>query len=283
MLAAAFEEAGLELINDNGYTPVPPELIAASFEGHGYEDEGWEEGEDDKAPGPPDMIAASFEAGYGYEEEKLEEADGEEAPRPPDMNASSFEGHSYKEEEKWEEGEDDRAPRPPSMISAACGENDAADHKAKKKPTKVIEDGVDHQVPDKRTASAHEAEENITIRQEIVNRVMQQISEAFDNYGTPANTRNQGSLLDRSSSLNQSPFTASSVQVGASSISPTPQRGAEPSLVANSQGLGGITIHSTEDQMPPHSPNFDPSQQSLPLLEATLVQDVPNEPVYIYI
>jgi hypothetical protein len=49
------------------------------------------------------------------------------------------------------------------MIAAACKENDAADHKAKKKPTKVIVDGVDPQVPEERIASAHEAEENITI------------------------------------------------------------------------------------------------------------------------
>ncbi len=30
-------------------------------------------------------------------------------------------------------------------------------------------------------------------------------------------------------------------------------------------------------------PSFDPSHQSVPLIEATLVQDVPQEPVYIYI
>ncbi len=69
MVVAEFEKAGPELINDDGYAPVPP-----------------------------DMTAAPFEAGCGYEEEKVEEGNDEEAPRPPDMVASSFEGHGYKEE-----------------------------------------------------------------------------------------------------------------------------------------------------------------------------------------
>jgi len=73
MVAAAFEEAKLELINGDGY---PPGQIAALFEGHGDEEEEREEGKDDEAPPlPPDMVAASFEAGYGYEEEKREEED----------------------------------------------------------------------------------------------------------------------------------------------------------------------------------------------------------------
>jgi hypothetical protein len=41
-----------------------------------------------------------------------------------------------------------------------------------------------------------------------------------------------------------------------------------------------ISIRSTEESMSPPLPNFDLSQQLLPLLEATLVQDVPEEPVY---
>jgi hypothetical protein len=155
MVAAAFEEMKPELISDNGYAQVPPGQIAASIEGHGDEEEEWEDGDDDGAPlppemvaaafeeagpelidddgyapVPPDMIAASFEAGCCYEEEKVEEGDDEEAPRPPNMVASSFEGHGYKEEKKREEGEDGKAPCPPSMMAASCKEIDAADHKA---------------------------------------------------------------------------------------------------------------------------------------------------------
>ena len=41
-----------------------------------------------------------------------------------------------------------------------------------------------------------------------------------------------------------------------------------------------MTISPTEESMPSPRPNFDRSQQSFPLLEATLVQDVAEEPVY---
>jgi uncharacterized OsmC-like protein len=259
MVAAAFEEVKPELISDDGYAQVPPGQIR-----HRFEEEKQEEGEDDEAPlppemvaaafeeagpelidddgyapVPPDMIAASFEAGRGYEEEKVEEGDDEEAPRPPDMVASSFEGHGYEEEEKREEGEDDEAPRPPSMMAASCEENDAADHKATKatkRPPVTIDEGVDPQVPVERNDGTHMKQRN---RQEIINRVMREIDEAFDNDGTPANTntRNRGSRSDPSSSSNQPPFTASNVQAGAPSITPTPQRRDQRSLslAANDQ------------------------------------------------
>ena len=41
-----------------------------------------------------------------------------------------------------------------------------------------------------------------------------------------------------------------------------------------------MTTRTTEESMSPPWLNFDRSHQLLPLLEATLVQDVPNEPVY---
>jgi hypothetical protein len=254
MVAAAFEEAKPELIDDDGYAPAPPGQIAASVEGHDDGDEEREEGEEDEAPPlPPDMVAASFEAGYGHEEEKREEeGEDDEAPLPPDFIASSFEGHGCEEEEKREEGEDVEAPRPPSMIAASWEEIDAADNKATKKPPVSIEDGVDPQVPGER------------------------------NDGTPVTTGNRERHFDPSSSSNQPPSTASSVQVDAPSITPTPQRGDERSLglAANDHGHVGMTIRTTEESMSPPRPNFERSHQSLPLLEATLVQDVPEEPVY---
>ena len=257
MVAAAFEEAKPGLIDDDGYAPAPPGQIAASFEGHDGEEEEREESEDDEAPPlPPDMVAASFEAGYGYEEEKREEeGEDDEAPLPPEFIASSFEGHSYEEEEKREEGDDDEAPRPPSMIVASWEEIDAADDKATKEPPVSIEDGVDPQVPGER------------------------------NDGTPVTTGNRERLFDPSSSSNQTPSTTSYVQVGAPSITPTPQRGDERSLgfAANDHGHVGMPIRTTEESMSPPRPNFDRSHQSVPLIEATLIQDVPQEPVYIYI
>jgi hypothetical protein len=254
MVAAAFEEAKPGLIDDDGYAPAPPGQIAASFEGHGKEDEEREEGEDDEAPPlPPDMVAASFEAGYGHEEEKREEeGEDDEAPLPPEFIASSFEGQGYEEEEKREEGDDDEAPRPPSMIAASWEEIDAADDKATKKPPVSSEDGVDHQIPGER------------------------------NDGAPVTTGNRERLFDPSSSSNQTPSTASYVQVGAPSFTPTPQRGDERSLgfAANDHGHVGMTTRTTEESMSPPRPSFDRSHQSVPLIEATLVQDVPQEPVY---
>ena len=41
-----------------------------------------------------------------------------------------------------------------------------------------------------------------------------------------------------------------------------------------------MTIYPTPQLTSGSRPSFDPSHQSLPLLEATLVQDVPEEPVY---
>ena len=310
MAAAVFEEAKPESIDDDGgCAPAPPPgRIPASIEGRDDEDdeEQGEEDEDDEAPRPPDMVAASFEAGCGYEEEKGE-GEGEDdgaPPLPPDFIASPFEEHiSYEEEETREGGRggnEDEAPRPPSMIAAAlCEEIDTADQEAtkKRKPRRLIEDGDDPQaVPEERTAtSAQEAEENIACMQDFVNNnLMREIDDVFNNDGTPAmtNTGNRGRLLDPSSSPNQPPSTASNVRVGAISITPTPQRGDGRSLgfaandqgfAANDQGHVGMTIRSTEESMSPPRPSFDRSHQSVPLIEATLVQDVPQEPVYIYI
>jgi hypothetical protein len=254
MVAVAFEEAKPELNDDDGYAPAPPGQIAALFEGHDNEEEEREESEDDEAPPlPPDMVAASFEAGYGYEEEKRGEDD--EAPLPPEFIASSFEGHGYEEEEKREEGDDDEAPRLPSMIAASWEEIDAVDDKATKEPPVSIEDGVDPQVPGER------------------------------NDGTPVTTQNRERLFDPSSTSNQTPSTATIFQVDAPSMTSTPQRGDQRSmgLDTNDHGHVGMTICTTEESMSPPWPSFDPSHQSVPLIEATLVQDVPLEPVYIYI
>jgi hypothetical protein len=116
---------------------------------------------------------------------------------------------------------------------------------------------------------ADEAEENISSARDVVDLLHRDFN---NNNGTPVHTGNQGSLLDSSSSSN--------VQIGAPSIPPTPQRGDKRSLAANNQGHVEISICSIEELMPPPWPNFGWSLQLLSLLEATLVQDVPKEPVY---
>jgi hypothetical protein len=215
------------------------------------------------------MIVSSFEDDRDYGEEELEKVEDEEAPHPSSMVAASFEAGQDHEEEKREEGEDAQAPRPPLMMAEECLEIVTAGHEARKKPHVSIQDGVAPQVPEKQNALAREAEENISSAQDVVDLLRQGVD---DNNGTPMNTGNQGSLLNPSSSSN--------VQIGAPSIPPTPQTGDEPCLAANNQGHVEISICSTEELMPPPWPNYDNSQQLPPLLEATLVQDVPQEPVY---
>ncbi len=119
---------------------------------------------------------------------------------------------------------------------------------------------------------AHEAERNFSSVQDVVDPSCLGVY-VVDR--TPVNMGNQGIVLDPSSSSN--------VQVDAPSIPPTPQRGDKPRLAANNQGRVEISICFTEELLPPPWTNFDNSQQSLPLLEATLVQDAPQEPVYIYL
>ncbi len=60
-IASSFEAAKPELIEDNDDASVPSEQIAAPCEGHGDEEEKEEEAEDDYTPLPPEMIAASYE------------------------------------------------------------------------------------------------------------------------------------------------------------------------------------------------------------------------------
>ena len=208
------------------------------------EDEKQEEGEDDEAPLPPEMVAAAFE------EAKPELInDDEHSPVPPGQIAASFEGHGY-EEEKREEIDDEEAPRPPEMI------------------------GYDSEEEKPKIASAHED------FVDMVNRVMQEIDEAFNNDETPVNRGNRESLLDPSSSSNQALSTTSNVQVDSPSITPSHQSDNGPSLPVSGQGH---LICSTQEQLSQPRPDFGPSYQSIPQLEATLVQDVPVEPVYIYV
>ena len=59
-------------------------------------------------------------------------------------------------------------------------------------------------------------------------------------------------------------------------MTPTPQRGLNTNLPDHVR----MTIYPTPQLTSGSRPSFDSSHQSLPLLEATLVQDVPEEPVY---
>ncbi len=61
-IAASFEAVKPTFIGGGDDTQATPDSIAASFERHSDEEEKREEVDDEGAPLPPEMIAASFEA-----------------------------------------------------------------------------------------------------------------------------------------------------------------------------------------------------------------------------
>ena len=128
----------------------------------------------------------------------------------------------------------------------------------------------------------HEVEEYISGTQDMINSLMQVIDEVFGNDET-LGTENQERLLDHSSSLNEQLFATTNAQVDAFSIAPTPQGGDDSSVPVSGQGHVEIRIDHTPELLSPPRPNLYSSGQSVPLLEATLVQDIPIEPIYIYV
>jgi hypothetical protein len=77
-IAASFEfETKPQLAGDNIDAQIPGEQTAAlSFQGHGDEEGGLEDAEDDEqAPAPPEMIAASYES--------IDKSDWEKVWTPP--------------------------------------------------------------------------------------------------------------------------------------------------------------------------------------------------------
>jgi hypothetical protein len=257
--------------------PPPPEIVAASFEALATMPESTDDDFGVTATDPEGQIALPFE-GHVHEEITQWEAEDDLAPPPPEMVAASYEEYGY-EEEKREEGEEDEAPGPPELIAASNEAIENADQEAKKKSPEIFEDVNNPQVPGEGVAPVHETEVNINSAQDIIGS----LHEVFDNDVTPATMENREGLMDPSSSSDQQHPTASNAQVGAFSISPTPQGGDRPILAGSDQGHIEVPILTTEELMSPSRPNFDPNNQSLPLLEGTLVQDVPQEPVYIYI
>ena len=110
IIAASFEAVMPELINEVDAS-VHYDQIAASFEAQDDEEEKREEDEDEDAPLPPETIAALFEEAC-----KPELINEDDAPAPLDMIAAAFEGYDN-EEEKREEDQDGDAPLPPEMIA----------------------------------------------------------------------------------------------------------------------------------------------------------------------
>ena len=281
-------EENMEEAEDD-YAPLPPETLAALFEarkpeltednvgasmpyeGHGDEEEKLEEDEDDSAPLPPETIAASFEAAKPKSNEDNDDAsilpgqiaapfeghgdgaeDNDSAPLPPDMIAASFEGHSD-EEEKHEEAEDDGAPAPPEMVALSY-EDDTKQEARQNSDVIEDKDGA-----------------NINNVQGIINSI--------NTSGTFVPGIGANSSPEVVSPANMQSTSTTNEQVGALSITPTPRSANDPSLPVSSQGCAEIAIYPTSAMMAGPCLSIDPSQ-SASLLEATPVQELPEEPVY---
>ena len=236
------------MIEDNVDASIPPEQVAAPCEGLGDEEEEQEETEDDYAPLPPETIAASFELA---KPEVIKHND--DVLVPPGQIAAPF----Y-EEEKQEEVEGDWAPAPPETIAASYEMDGDANPKGMNEPEVI--DGYNGN---------------------NINR-MQDITSLLNEARTIMPENGSGSLPEIVDS-NETPISrmlltssTSNDQASHSSMYPTPQRGVNLRSIDHV----GMTIYPASQSMSESRPSFDPSHQSLPLLEATLVQDVPEEPVY---
>ena len=251
-IAASFEAAKPELIEDKYDASVPPEQIPAPCERLVNEEEKEEEAEDDYASLPPETIASTFEA---PKPELIE--DNDDASVPPEQIAAPCEGHGD-EEAKEEETEDDYAPLPPEMIAVSYEMDHDANQKGPKKP-EAIEGNVGTNINSTQDVIRLFCESGTIMPENSTDS----LPEIVDNKGTPVSTELQPSLT-------------SNDQVSVLSMTPTPQRGLNTSLPDHVR----MTIYPTPQLTSGSRPSFDPSHQSLPLLEATLVQDAPEEPVY---
>jgi hypothetical protein len=179
--------------------------------------------------------------------------DNDDASIPPEQIAAPF----Y-EEEKQEEVEDDEPPASPEMVALLYEGNDDTKQEAKKK-SEVIED---------------KDGANINNAQGIINSI-----NTSGTFVPGIGTNSLPEVID-SSSANITSSSTTNEQVGVLSITPSPRNASDSSLPVSSQGCAEIAIDPTSEMMAGPRPSIDPSLQSAPLLEATPVQDLPEEPVY---
>jgi hypothetical protein len=285
MIVASYEvsddaEKKTELIDDNsGGTvnndevgdddaPLPLDVIAAHSEAQGVEEEKWEEVDDNEAPIPPEMIVASYEVSDDAEKkpELIDDnnggkvnndgVSGNDAPLPPGAVAASFEKHEV-EEEKWEEVDDIEAPVPPEMIVASYESNAESDAK------KALEMNRDNDF----VCVLLEQ----TDPEEVLNGARDEIFES-------------GTVMPSTNTAHSFPEIMRNNEAGrmfdSSSITPADRRCDELNLLVRGQDDVGFTVDPNSDLMLHLQPNIDPSYRSLPLIEGTLVRDLPDAPIY---
>jgi hypothetical protein len=293
------EEEELEEIDDNGdEAPLPPEMIAASYEEvkpkfiqdddellvlsalmfdsserHDIEVDRQDDevsDDDDGAPLPPETIAASHEEamsgfirdGDDGEKRSQVEVEGDEdiAPQPPGMIAALFD-RKNEEGEKWVEIEDNSPPVPPKMTAAFYDLDTDIDTNETGKIV-LIEVSFDGIV---------NSAQNIT---DLIygsgTFALGIDTNPLPNGETPDN---RGSLSNPTSSSNFQPFSVTGdEEIGAIAIDPA----SDTTLPISGQGRLEVATDPTPEMMSGPLPSIYPSY----LPEATLVEDTPQEPVY---
>ena len=207
------------------------------------------------------MIAASYESIDDLEKAKIQ-SNNTHAQIPAGHNAvASFRGHGDEEGGMEEAEDDERAPPPPEMIAASYEQSmEKSDlEKARNPPSSIDDDmemGIENSLQD----------------------LVDLLHEVYDNDGT-----HHASIENPESRVDSPPSAPANVQSDPISIvTPTLQSVDVPSLSRSHRrdSDSEIAMPFTSESMPPFRPIYDRTNQSLPLLEATLVQDVPDVPVY---
>jgi hypothetical protein len=273
-IAASFEfdeERKPQLTSDNIIAAqIPGEQYAvASFQGHGDDEHGGledEDEDDEQAPPPPEMIAASYES-IDYLQKARNPSNNTHAQIPAGHNAAaSFQGHGDDEQGEMENDQSDedegQAPLPPEMIAALYEQTveESQLEKARNLTSSIYDDmelGIENSV-----------EDHVDLLHVV-----------FDNDGTHhTKTENPGSRVDSPTSA---PAIIRSDPI--SIVTPTLENVDVLSLPRSDCQVRDLETSmppTSTEPMPPSRPIFDRSNQSLPLLEATLVQDAPDVPVY---
>jgi hypothetical protein len=171
------------------------------------------------------------------------------------MVAASFEKNDD-EEEKLEDIEDEYAPVPSEMMAALYELNEVVKNPA------MIEDDVGCTIN-----SAQDATTSISASRTFLAGIG---TESLPDVETPADSYSQ----EMPSTSNLQPSFTSNEQVALSG------RGDDPSMPNNDHGQVEVAIIPNPELMQGSQLDIYSNNQSLPLLEGTLVPDLSEEPVY---
>jgi hypothetical protein len=261
--------------DDDGGGDLIDELTSDNDYCDGAPDSDVEVGGDDAAPLPPEFIAASFEDEAGEKDVIVDDHIGAVVPGAEHGDRGGERGELL-EMQEWAAGveDDEEAPPPPEFIAASFEWNDDANQDTAKNPPGLIEDGDDSRVRAEPIDTTLEVKREIDSTRDVIDSLMQQLDEIpWGNFEisleTPADTESPERRL------NPTPTSAAAILQAGAVGSPNLQCDDGQSLSRSGQDPNEeIAMPPTTEPMPPSRPNFDRSNQSLPLLEATCVDEI---------